>query len=289
MPITEQQREERKNWIGASDVAAILGLNPYQSAYGLWLEKTGQLEPSKESKATKAGNRFEYGVLDEAEEILGQLARNVHVKANGLPFPLASNLDAQVVATRRPVEGKTAGLISPLNRDEWGDDGTDEVPAPYLAQGQVHVLVTDQDLCHLPAFLGGRGFCMFKIERSNEFIEIIKEKCAAFWEHVRTGNPPEQNIVPLDVARRIRRKSGVTISVPDTVVLNWLDAKEREAEAKKAKEQAEAELLVHLGQAERGETQHGIVTYLESHRKGYVVEPTTYRSLRFKGIKALAK
>lgn len=36
--------EDRRKGIGGSDVATILGLNQYKSAYQLWLEKTGQVE-----------------------------------------------------------------------------------------------------------------------------------------------------------------------------------------------------------------------------------------------------
>ena len=33
--------------IGGSDVSVIAGINPYKSAYQLWLEKTGQTEPAE--------------------------------------------------------------------------------------------------------------------------------------------------------------------------------------------------------------------------------------------------
>ena len=40
-----QAYREKQKGIGGSDVATILGLNPYKSVFTLWLEKTGQIEP----------------------------------------------------------------------------------------------------------------------------------------------------------------------------------------------------------------------------------------------------
>ncbi len=40
----EEWLEERKNGIGGSDAATILGLNPYKTNIDLWEEKTGRKE-----------------------------------------------------------------------------------------------------------------------------------------------------------------------------------------------------------------------------------------------------
>ena len=34
--------EERRHFIGGSDIGAILGLNPYKSPVDVWMEKTGK-------------------------------------------------------------------------------------------------------------------------------------------------------------------------------------------------------------------------------------------------------
>lgn len=49
MPITQKQREFRRSHIGSSDIAAILGKDPYKTAYDVWLDKTGQLTLCKKS------------------------------------------------------------------------------------------------------------------------------------------------------------------------------------------------------------------------------------------------
>lgn len=281
MPITEQMAKERRNWIGASDAGAILGLSRYQSPYDIWLQKTGQLEDSKISDAADAGNRFESGVLDDAEEKLGKLERNLHVKAAALSFPMASNLDARVVADGRPVEAKTAGLFGPLTAD-WDEDSLDGIPEFYHAQCQAHLLITDRDLCHVPAFLGGVGFRLFRIPRNEDFIKIIIDRCAAFWECVQSGNPPAFALPSYDVIRRVKRSPGKTISVPVELVAQWRAAKDLEKAAKERAEQTAAILLAAMKDAEIGECQIGTVTHKLIERDGYTVKPTSFRQLNFK-------
>ena len=41
----KQWLEERKAGIGASDAAAIIGMNPWKTNIQLWQEKTGEVEP----------------------------------------------------------------------------------------------------------------------------------------------------------------------------------------------------------------------------------------------------
>jgi len=156
MPITEQQREKRKTRLGSSDMAAVLGVSPFATAHDIYLEKTDKLEPEKKEPETYkyAGNVFEKGILDDAERILGKLDRGpeghgVEVVAD-IGVPIGSFIDAIVVAPKiegvcegDPVEAKTAGLYGPLV-EEWGEDGTDEVPDRIIIQDQASRCVIHQ-------------------------------------------------------------------------------------------------------------------------------------------------
>jgi putative phage-type endonuclease len=155
MPITETQRERRSKHIGSSDVAPIMGASRWATAYDVWLEKTGKLvEKSDENQAMTAGNMFESGVLQWAEEHLGKMTRNQY-RSEPKAY-LGCNIDAIVDADGVPVDAKTGGLFGPL-ADDWGDEGTDQVPDEVILQAHAHMIVVDAVLCHIPAFLGGRG------------------------------------------------------------------------------------------------------------------------------------
>lgn len=62
--LTEQQLEQRRQGIGASEAAAICGLNPWQSALAVYLGKIGELPQTPASAAMEWGNRLEAPILD---------------------------------------------------------------------------------------------------------------------------------------------------------------------------------------------------------------------------------
>lgn len=283
MPITEAQREARRNHLGSSDVAAILGVDRFRNAYDVWLEKTGKLDEQKESPAMYAGTVFEDGVLQYAEKQLGKLIRNQYRSAKNLP--IGANIDALIVESNEPVEAKTAGLYGPLN-EEWGEDGTDQVPDRVLVQSHVHMLCVDKPVCHVAAFIGGRGFRLYQVPEDAEIKNIIAEKAIEFWDkHVKADIPPEDTVPSLAVVKRIRREPELIVPVPDAIVQRWQACRDAYLAAQKMKEAAEAELLAALGTAEGGTCSMGTITYLETHRKGYEVKPASYRVLRIKKSK----
>lgn len=268
MPITAEQRIARRNAIGSSDMAAILGVNPYATAYDIWLEKTGKLTDEEiKSKAIDAGNRFEAAVLDWAEEELQEpLDRNVSMIRPELH--LASNLDAMGKINGDPVEAKTAGLFTFLDKDAWGDPGTDQVPEQYLVQCHVQMILARTDLCHLAAFLGGRGFVMYCIERNEALCDHIIQAAGDFWtRHVMTDLPPD-GLPTLEVIKRARRVPKKVVNIAADVAHRFLDAKEKLKAAEEAMDPARRELLAAMGDAEGATCLAGDFTYFEQGRKG---------------------
>ena len=65
--------EARKKFVGGSDVSALAGLSAYQSELGLYLEKSGQLEPADISTEPHVmrGNHLESGIAEYAAELEG--------------------------------------------------------------------------------------------------------------------------------------------------------------------------------------------------------------------------
>ena len=258
MPITEAQRALRRKHIGASDMAAIMGLDPYRSAYDVWLDKTGKLvDDDKANESMLAGTRFESGVLDFARERLGAIVRNQYRSCPRLH--LGANIDALAVAfdPEEPIEGKTGGLFGPLT-EHWGDAGTDEVPDRVIVQSHVHMLCLDNGQktpkCHIAAFLGGRGFAMFQVPRNENLCEAIAEASVHFWQqHVLADVPPEKSMPHLDVIRKVRRQPNKIVPVDASLVKQHELAKAARLEAAKIEDGAKAALIAALGDAEAGD------------------------------------
>jgi putative phage-type endonuclease len=64
-PGSAAWHEARADGIGGSEVGTIMGLNPYESAYSLYLKKTGQIPtPELDSFAVWRGSAYEAPLLD---------------------------------------------------------------------------------------------------------------------------------------------------------------------------------------------------------------------------------
>ena len=286
MPITESERLARRDHIGGSDMAAILHLDPRKSAEDIRLEKLGRLIEKPPTDAMNAGTWFESGVLAYAAERLGEI--NTHPGPKAVEgTPIVVNTDGLVLATGEPVEAKTTRLFGPTtaaNKEEWGEEGTDQVPSGVIIQATVHMMAWDRPVCHVPVLIGGRGLLMYEIPRNVQIVDIIGTKAAEFWERNVLGDMPvEGSAASLEVVKLLKKEPNKIVAVNPAIVQAWLDAKEAEKETKEAMEQAQAAVLAALGDAEAGECGSlGAITYLSQHRKGYAVQETDYRVLRHK-------
>lgn len=284
MPITKEQRELRRNYIGSSDAAAVLGLDPYRSPIDLYYEKTGQIEKREEtSDATEVGNVCERAVLfwfAEKKKIDIELNFS-HVHENKI---MAANLDAVVVGDpTQAIEAKTTGVLSYHINEQWGEVGTDEVPdrVALQCQHQMAVVPTLQ-IVWVPVLMGGVGLRYYYVERDDEMIKDLTDAELNFWNnHVKPQNPPS-GLPSLDVLKSLKRQPAKTISLDESIATIWLEAKAQLKVANERKESAERMLLTALGDAEGGSCSLGEFTYLERQRKAYTVQETKYRQLSFK-------
>lgn len=284
----DQWLNARKQAIGASDLPAILGLSPFAGPWEVWAEKTNQLNPWKGDDSTRAGQFFERSVLDAAESELGPLRRNVRIAHP--KYPIAATLDAQVIATSNPVEAKTTGIVGPVY-GTWGDAMTDQVPDYYLVQVHAQLMCTESELAYLFALIAGRGVVQFQVHRSDSLHARLGELASEWWDnHVVKGiEPSHEMLPPLDVVKRLKRvanKSTVFGPAATKVVERRQRLNQAKLDIEKRLKQADAAVLLALGDAESATLANGAeLTYFETKRDGYSVEPTSYRTLRVKGAK----
>jgi predicted phage-related endonuclease len=136
----------------------------------------------------------------------------------------------------------------------------------YVVQATVHLMCAKVDICHVPAYLGGKGAQMFHVTRNADLVNIICEKVAAFWKLVQSDIPPE-GWPTLDVARMMKRQEGKRLMISAGPVQTWreLDKQAKELQAKA--DTAKAAVLALMGDAEIGETEGGIVKVSKSEQK----------------------
>lgn len=192
IPTKEMSRfewlQERAKGIGGSDAGIILGLNKYRTAFELWLEKTGQVEPVEiDNEAIYWGNEMENVVAKEFEKRTGKKVRRTNFMYSHPDYPfIKANVDRLVVGESAVLECKTA---SAYLAKEWE---ADEVPATYLVQLQHYLGVTGKEKGYIAVLIGGNRFIWKEVERDEELISMIFEAEKHFWEyHVQQFNAPE--------------------------------------------------------------------------------------------------
>lgn len=282
MPISEFEKNRRFSHIGSSDVAALVGMDKFKSAYDVWLQKTGKVVREDIGEPAKAGTVFEQALLTYTAKELGKLRRN---QRRAIPNTMIrTNIDAIVVDSGLPIEAKTGGLYGPLTED-WGDPGTDQVPDRVICQAQIHIKALEVDMCWVSTFLGGRGFGIYQVPRNEQLIAILLEAAENFWmKHVITDMPPTDSIPSLNLIRKVFRVPNKIVVFGEAYLADfqtWQLAKELLKKAELAEEQLKAQVIARLGNAECADMgELGALTFLESDRKGYEVKPTKVRTLR---------
>ncbi len=267
MAITEEQRKERKKFIGSSDIAALFtdddgkSLDPFKTAVDVWASKVYDHEDKPETDAMSRGNRYESALIEFAEQELG-----VRIETNPdlLRFickkhPIfACNLDGfspNIYDTGREgdtleiVEAKTTGLTG-----EWGEPGTDDVPFRVNLQVHQQMLCTGWNKAHIAVLLGRWGLTeeMFVIERNEDIIKAIINRGEQFWnDYVLTEKaPPDSELGSIDSFKFIKRIPGKYAEVPLSVLQIWDNARQDRLDAEKAEEVAKLILIKGLGDAE---------------------------------------
>lgn len=288
--------EARKERIGASDAPVLLGLLPYgKSPLRLYSEKLGLIpQDEAETEAMEWGNLLEGAIASRYATKTGRLVTR---PAHGAYTMWVHGEFAYMAATPDgTVEDNTkdgSGVVEIKNAGPWkAEEWKDEPPLIFQVQLQYQLAVLGYSWGSLAALIGGQKFVHYDLERNDRFIALLQEQAAAFWDRVQRKDPPLATAVDNRLLGVLYgdAEPGTQVVLPEEAVTWDLMRQEASAELKKwegVKSEAEALLKAHIGRAEIGVLPDGsgAFTWKEVNRKGYTVEPTSYRELRRKAVK----
>lgn len=254
--------EERRKLIGGSDVAAILGLSPFRTAYQVYQEKRKEVEDWKGNEATDWGSRLEPAIRQWYSDTTG---RSVKVPDKLLVHPkypfMGASLDG-FTDDGRVVEIKTA-----RSGKNWGEPETNQIPDYYAVQVHHYMTITGFQVADIPVSIAGGSPSLYIVEADKEISEMIIEACAKFWERVQSSNPPDPVTYADAVARFGKIKTEGSLIASGNAILDILQIKNVRDEIKKLEEREEylkGNLITYLGESgdtlvnESGET---LLTY----------------------------
>lgn len=256
--------KERQKGIGGSDASAILGFNPWKSAFELYIEKTSNQVQEIDNEAIHWGNVLEDVVAEEFTRRTGKKVRrrNQIFRHKEYDF-MHANIDRDVVGERALLECKTTNAF---NADAWEGE---QIPPAYMCQIQHYMAVLDYEKAYIAVLIGGQKFVWKEIERDDEFIELMIEHEKQFWEeHVLKETPPEidgSNSATELLKQMYPEDNGETIMLPSDDAEMLIEAIESiKAEVKEKQtlqKEYENKLKLMIGEAETGVTPKFEVRY----------------------------
>lgn len=277
----------RRRGIGASEIAAVLGINPpeWDSPFSLWWKKTDPSWDDPDSDRFRVARRLEPVVVDEWRDRYGQawdvwpggLYRHAeHEWMLATPDRLLTPSEATHepgcrAGTTYVDEESGAEMVvlcsclpdDPDRPDEllecktsgsydgWGEEGTDDIPPHYLAQARWQRLVMDVARVRVAVmFLPACKLREYVIEPDPDDEKLMQAAGAQFMTSLAEGDPPAPDWTPATTRtlKRLHPKvEEVDVEVPAELRDRYLGAIRNETAASRARKQAENELRDRIG------------------------------------------
>lgn len=279
---------ERRRGIGGSDVSAICGLNPWKSALTVFLEKKGEVPEEEDNDRMMFGRLLEPVIAAVFAERTGLKVqkRNAILCHPKNTWALA-NIDRLIIDQENGDGVLEIKTTSEYNKESWEDE---HIPDMHLVQLQWYLYITGLAYGWFCTLAGGQKLYHTRIERDDSILEHLVRICGEFWDNLQKGIPPAADgsaastkVINLLYPEAVPAKR---IHLPFEAH-EWLAAYEQhkagEKAAKELKDEAANKVKAVLGDAEIGLLDnHEAVTWKTVNRKGYVVQPTSYRDFRAK-------
>lgn len=192
--LTDEQKKIRKTGIGGSEIAAVVGLNPYASPIDVWRSKVEGHE-LEETGPMKRGRFLEDGVArwwahDHGAELreVGTIRHPREEIVMCTPDRLASFGQVD------PTLDLSIKVPGPHVMEQWGPDGSDEVPDAYLLQAQWELIPLGILYGIRKAVIAApiRGdLHSYPVDADEDIQGQLIEAAKRFWgDHILTGRPP---------------------------------------------------------------------------------------------------
>jgi len=185
--------EARRQSIGASEIAAIVELNPWQTPNELWRVKVGLSESFEGSALTEWGIRLEATIRDAYAEKTGYEVMPTDYHTHKL-YPWATcSPDGLVYVDGKLSHGLEIKTASAYTANKWGEEPHGKVPEQYLLQCHWSMMITELPMWHLAVLINGSDFRVYEILRDESIEAMLLARARVFWfEHVLKGIPPDE-------------------------------------------------------------------------------------------------
>lgn len=220
--------KHRESGIGSSEVATIVGLNPWETKYQLWRRKKG-LDPAKEENfAMKAGHYLEDAVAqfwhdETGQDIIKSSAGDWLIVDDERPYMRVSP-DRTYWLSGMPKNNANKGILECKTTQLSIDP--DDIPKHWFCQVQYQLGVAELTQGSLAWLCSGREFGYKNLAFVPDFYMWLVEEVERFWKDNIEGNAEPEATNVQDVLLKFNRHTdGKVVEVSEDIYSACQDLK----------------------------------------------------------------
>lgn len=256
----------RRKGITASEIACVMGIAPaeWDSPYSLYHRKLGNLPPKEDSDAMERGRILEPYIADKFQASHPDL----YVTGDGRelwrhserPWQLAT--PDRLVHDRYPVSHDPLAVLETKTDaggdDDWGDEGTDQIPVHYRCQVLWQMDVMGVTRAYVP-MLAMRSWKLrvYELELDDQAqadLRLMRSEARDFLARIEHRTEPDVDWRPQTTAALKHLNPGLEqrdVTVRRQLAISYRAAVRRAAEAEQRKELMTNRMLAAIGTGRR--------------------------------------
>lgn len=257
----------RREGVSASEVAALLGLSPWDSPFSLfWRKRLGwEATPNEEMRT---GTFLEPTIAawfatqhPEVTITEAGLYRH-HERAWQLATP------DRLIGERDRLWGLEC-KYSGHSWTGWGEPLTDQIPVHYRCQALWQLDVLDAEITAV-SVLGPGGFREFVVHRDERDLQTMRERASRFIASLTAGQPPDVDDHPATLAtiRQVNTQiENRAVEIPDGIAEGWLRSRRFKDLAIRVERRYAAAIRAQLGTAKTATNQGRVIATRSTDNK----------------------
>ncbi|MGH3521943.1 MAG: YqaJ viral recombinase family protein [Mycobacterium sp.] len=175
--------------LGASEIAAVMGLSRWQSPFSLWHLKAGNVAPERDNREMEWGRDQEWVIARRfAREHPAWKVTRCGLYANRVrPWQVAQPDRVVHVGDRTltALEVKTDRYA-----DDWGPEGTDDIPIYYRCQAMWQMDTFGWRDCLFAVLITGVDYREYRVRYDPDEVELMRAAAHRFIDSIDAGIPP---------------------------------------------------------------------------------------------------
>lgn len=218
----------RESGIGSSEVATIVGLNPWETPYQLWRRKVGLDAPKQENFAMKAGHYLEDAVAqfwhdETGQDIIKSSAGDWLIVNDERPYMRVSP-DRTYWLADMPHNNANKGILE-CKTTQMSIDA-DDIPKHWFCQVQYQLGVAELEQGSLAWLCSGREFGYKNLALVPDFFAWLVEEVEKFWlDNIQGKQEPTAANVQDILLKYNRHTDGKIVEVNDEIFAAYQDLK----------------------------------------------------------------